>query len=221
MLRLISVVVLAAMVAACGGKSPRVDSGFLTQQYYDELSEIKTPSDHILYRYVSPSFQPSQYKRVIVEPVTAYPKPQPTEQVSRETLETLQLQLTMLLEDAVADVLALTREPGPGVLRIEMAITGINISDRPIEGYEYIPIALIAAGTQKAAGARSQRVKLFLEGRATDSITDEVLAVSVRELTGEDLEDAKAKLEVQRLNPGMEVAGKEWLAAFKSFFTDQ
>ena len=221
MIRSILVIIVLATCAACASKSPeRVNSGFLTQQYYDQLSEVKTPSDQILYRYVSPTFQPAKYKSAIVEPVTAFPKPEPTEQVSRETLDALQLQLTLLLEDSVSEVLTLTREAGVGVLRLELAVTGINISDKPIEGFEYIPIALIAVGTQKASGARDQRVKLFLEGRVTDSITDEVLAVSIRELTGEDLEDANAKLEAKQLNQGMEVAGKEWLAAFKSFFSN-
>ncbi len=77
------------------------------------------------------------------------------------------------------------------MLRLKFAVTGINISDKPIEDYEYIEVALIA---------------------------DEVLAVSIRELTGEDLEDANSKLEAKQLNQGMEAAAKDWAAAFTSIF---
>lgn len=218
MKHLIYSAIIAAMMTGCASQSiEKTNSGFLTQRYYDQLTQIESPSDQIVYRYVSPSFEPSRYERAIVEPVIAYPKPQATEQVSMETLETLQLQLTLLLEDSLSEVLTLTREPGPDVLRLELAVTGINISDRPLEGYEYIPIFLIAS---EASGGREQQVKLFLEGRVTDSNTDEVQAVSIRELTSEDLEDAKAKLEAKQLNQGMEAAGRDWLAAFKSFWSN-
>ena len=209
---------MSALISACASQSPGTNSGFLAQQHYDQLTQIETASEQILFRYVSPAFDPSKYKRVIVEPVIAYPKPRSTEQVSMSTIETLQVELTMLLEESVSEVLALTRSPGSGVLRLQLAVTGINISDRPIEGYEYIPIALIAVGTQKASGNRDQRVKLFLEGKVTDSTTDEVLAVSIRELTGEDLEDANSKLEAKQLNQGMEAAANDWAAAFKRIF---
>jgi hypothetical protein len=218
MSRLFFVTVITAVITACASSSPspeKTSSGFLTQRYYDQLTQVKTPSDQIVSRYVSPSFDPSRYKQAIVEPVIAYPKPQPTEQVSMETLETLELQLTMLLEDDLSEVLALTRTPGPDVLRLELAVTGINISDKPLKGYQYIPIALIAA----EARGREQQVKLFLEGRVTDSVTGEVQAVSTRELTGEDLKNAKSKLEAKQLNQGIEAAGKDWLATFKSFFS--
>ena len=215
--RLFVVTVITAMITACASSSPsleKTNSGFLTQRYYDQLAQIKTTDDQIVYRYVSPSFDASKYKKAIVEPVIAYPEPQPTEQVSKETLETLERELTRLLGDSLSEVLALTGTPGPDVLRLELAITGINISDKPLEGYQYIPIALIAT----EASGRAQQVQLFLEGRVTDSVTKEVQAVSTRELTGEDLKNAKSKLEAKQLNQGMEAAAKDWLATFKSLF---
>ena len=215
--RLFVVTVIAAVISACASSSPpleKTNSGFLAQQYYDQLTKVKTPGDQIVYRYVSPSFDPSKYKQAIVDPVIAYPKPQPTEQVSMETLESLERELTKLLKDSLSEVLTLTSTPGPDVLRLELAITGINISDAPLKGYQYIPIALVAT----EAGGREQQVKLYLEGRVTDSITKKVQAASTRELTGEDLKDAKSKLEAKQLNQGMEAAGKDWLATFKSLF---
>jgi hypothetical protein len=60
-----------------------------------------------------------------------------------------------------------------------------------------------AADVNKAAGGRDREVKLYLEGRVTDSVTDEVLMVGISELRGEDLENAKTKLEAKQLNHGM------------------
>ena len=180
--RLFVVTNITAVITACASSSPpleKTNSGFLSQQYYDQLTKVKTPDDQIAYRYVSPSFNPSKHKQAIVDPVIAYPKPQPTEQVSMETLETLERELTKLLKDSLSEVLTLTSTPGPDVLHLELAITGINISDEPLEGYQYIPIFLIAS---EASGGDEQQVKLFLEGRVTDSITKEVQIVSTRVL---------------------------------------
>ena len=215
--RLFVITVITAVITACASSSPpleKTSSGFLSQQNYDQLTKVKTPDDQTAYRYVSPSFDPSKYKQAIVDPVIAYPKPQPTEQVSMETLETLERELTRLLKDSLSEVLTLTSTPGPDVLRLELAVTGINISDEPLKGYQYIPIFLVAS----ESGGREQQVKLLLEGRVTDSVTKEVQAVSTRELSGEDLKNAKSKLEAKQLNQGMEAAAKDWLATFKSLF---
>lgn len=211
---------LLFLLSACAQQSvtPSHYSGFLTETYYEKLKTVHAPSDKIIYRYISPTFDPKKYHHALIEPVIAFPKPQPTEQVSLETLHTLQTKLTRLLEDEVNEVIPVTRTPGEGVFRIEVAITGVDISGKGLAIYEYIPTALVAAGVSTVTGIRDQEVKLFIEGKVTDSMTHEVLAAGIREIAGEELENAREKLQAQQLNEGLLGAGQDLASVMKKLF---
>ena len=127
--------------------------------------------------------------------------------------------MTKLISDSFSKVLPLAKSSGKGVIRVETAISGVDVSTKSMQAYEYIPIALIASGVTAAAGGRDQEVNLYLESRITDSQTKKVLAVAVRQIRGEDLENAKTKLEAKQLNKGLEDAGKDFVAALKSVFS--
>lgn len=193
-------------------------SGFLSQTHYDKLSRVESLSDQIVFRYIAPDFKPANYTHIIVDPVIAFPEPKATEQVSLEMLRDIQARLTRLLEDSMSQALKLSQSPGTGVLRLQVAITGVNISDKSLEVYEYIPIALLAAGATKAAGARDQQVRLFMEGRMVDSETGIVQAVGIREIKGDDLENVKEKLQAQQLNRGFKEAGEDIAAVIRKLF---
>ncbi|MCM2679594.1 DUF3313 domain-containing protein [Echinimonas agarilytica] len=211
----------AVVMAGCASTSspaPQKNSGFLTETYYDKLASVQAPEDQVVYRFIAPGFDKSAYHHAIITPVTVFPKPQPTEQISMEMMLTLQGKLTRLIEDAMASAIPITNTSAPGVLRVEMAITGISISNEDLAPYEYLPFALVAAGVNSAAGGRDQEVKLFLETKLTDSVSGDVLAVGVREISGEDLENVKEKLQAQHLNQGLEDAGKDMARAIKEMF---
>ena len=132
----------------------------------------------------------------------------------------LQAKLTTLLENGFSKVLPIARTPGEGVLRFQTAITGVNVSAKDLEPYEYIPFALIAAGVNTAAGGRDQEVKLFLEGRFVYSVTNEVHAVGIRRISVEDLENVKARLQADQLNEGLNTAANDMVKALKGVFSN-
>ena len=209
-----------AVISGCASTSaPSNFSGFNSQQYYEKLTEVPTPNDQALYRYIAPDFNPSDYHHFIVVPVTAYPKPKPTEQVSIEALENMQISLTLLVEETLAEILPLTQAPGPGVIRFEVVVTGVNISDKDLEPWEFIPTQLIAAGVSTAVGERDQSVKLFLESKVTDSASGEVLAATVSELSGEDLENVKSNLQAQNLGKSFTAASGLMSTTLKEIFS--
>lgn len=219
-MKCVGVCMCLLLLAGCASQSlsPKQFSGFLSQQHYSKLGRIAVPSDQTAYRYISPDFVPANYSSVMVEPVIAFPKPEPTSQVSIQTLLTLQSKLTRLLEDSMSQVLPLARSANPGVIRLQTAITGVNVSTKGLAIYEYIPIALIAASVNTAAGGRDQQVRLFIEMQAVDAVSNEVLAVGVREISGDDLENVKSKLEAQQLNKGLKAAGTDMVAAMQELF---
>jgi len=205
-----------------GCASPQIDtnqfSGFLSHNYYSQLKPVDIASEQASYRYLSADFKPADYSAVIIDPVIAFPKPEATEQVSLETVRTLQSKMTELLEESFAQVLPVTKTSAPGVLRVQTAISGVNLSNKALAVYQYIPIALVAATINTAAGGRDQEVKLYIEMQVVDAVSNVVLAAAVREISGNDLETAKSKLEANQLNEGLAVAGADMVASLKDIF---
>jgi hypothetical protein len=219
---MITAIVATLLLSSCTGQPEKPDktkfSGYLTEKYYEGLTRADTPSGQAAYRYIAPDFKASNYNRAMIDPVVIFPEPKPTEQVSEKTITTLQTKMTNLISNSFSRVLPLTKSSAKGVLRVQTAITGVDVSNKDLEGYEYIPIALIVSGVSYALGARDQEVNLYLETRITDSVTHKVLAVGVRQISGEDLENAKTRLEANQLNEGLKKAGEDFIMVLKNIF---
>lgn len=215
---LLSCISLLLVGCATQQMDPNQFSGFLSQTHYSKLKAVEVPSKQAAYRYLSPRFSSANYSSVMIDSVIAFPKPEPTEQVSLDTVRTLQSKMTALLEESFAQVLPVTKETKAGVIRVQTAISGVNLSNKALAVYQYIPIALVAATINTAAGGRDQEVKLYIEMQVVDAQSNEVLAVAVREISGEDLETAKDKLEADQLNEGLAVAGADMVDTLKSIF---
>jgi len=215
-------ILACASLLLIGCASSQIDtnqfSGFLSQNHYAQLQPVNIPSKQVSYRYMSADFNPADYSAVMVDPVIAFPRPEATEQVSLDTVSTLQSKMTVLLEKSFAQVLPVTKTTKPGVLRVQTAISGVNLSNKALAVYQYIPIALVAATVNTAIGGRDQEVKLYIEMQVVDAVSNEVLAAAVREISGSDLETAKSKLEANQLNEGLAVAGADMVTSLKEIF---
>ena len=71
-----------------------------------------------------------------------------------------------------------------------------------------------------ARGGRDQEVKLYLEGRLVDSATNRVMAIGIRQINGEDLENANAMLQAQQLNKGFKAAANDFVTTLKRLFSN-
>jgi hypothetical protein len=80
-----------------------------------------------------------------------------------------------------------TSQPGPDVLRMRMAITGVSTSAQGLKGYEYIPFAAIAAGVTSATGARDGEAYIIVETELLDSTTGERMVIDVYKQKGKKL----------------------------------
>jgi len=197
---------------------PDSNSGYMMQKYYDQMEMVSAPSGEKIYRYISPSFKAANYHHALVQPVITYPKAQSTEQVSQETIDTLIGKMTSMMENSIKTALPLATSVGKGVLKFETAITGVAIANVDLKAYQYIPIALLVQGAKNVAGGRDQQVQLHLETKVTDSVTGEVIAAAYREISGDDLENAKTELQANNLSKGLEMAGKDMAEALNAIF---
>ncbi len=181
----IGVAILAAVLAsglsvdaAAQGK----ESGFLK-----DYSQLKTEKDPLGFErriWASPKLTHEAYQKVLMEPISFYPAPQPSEKVSTGTLNDLRNYGDAAIRKALASVVPLADAPGPGVLRVRIAVTAVAVEDAKLKPYQLIPTALIITAAVEAAGEGRRDVKLAVESEITDSVNGEPLARVVRQAQG-------------------------------------
>lgn len=177
----------AFLIAGCASTNQPKESGFLKD--YSELHKEDAPGGGTRLVYVNPDFTPANYNAVLLDPVTYYPEPQPTENVSAATLTQLRTYIDSSLRQKMGQQVRLADQPGPGVARVRVAITAVGTESQALKAYQYIPIALVVTGAMAAVeGGRPQNASIAIESQVTDSVTGKLLYASVRGGTGEKIE---------------------------------
>lgn len=172
---------LAGLLAGCAETSQArsvQQSGFLGD--YSMLQEGK--SDQALLVYWNPKANWASYDKVMIDPVTVWrgADSQMTD-VSPEDEQRLATMLYTKVSDALSTDYKLVSTPGPGVLRIQAAITE---ADRPNVVMHTVSnivpqmmllsnVKKLATGTQAFAGTAS------VEAKMTDGATGQILAEGV------------------------------------------
>jgi hypothetical protein len=86
-------------------------------------------------------------------------------------------------------------------MRIKVAITAVDTSASGLKPWQIIPVALVIQGAAAATGNRRENSNLAVEAIATDSVTGEPLAMSVRDAHGATLPNSKAQLTLETVKP--------------------
>ncbi len=171
------------------------NSGFLgDDSVYARMDKVDIKGDSAGKRWIGPKLTPANYKAVLVEDVVLYPAPEPTEQVSAETLEQISQYLTQQMNKKVASRVTTTDTAGPGVLRMEAAVTGVMVKTEGMKAYEVLPVAAVFGAAQAATGTRDRDVKVFIEVKLSDSESGELVGAVLREAAGKPLDNKKDQL---------------------------
>ena len=185
------------------------DSGFLKD--YSQLQEGKDLLGNERRIWISPKFTRENYTTILMEPVSFYPAPQPSDQVPQSTLTDIRDYGDKAIRKTIASVLPMTDKPGPGVARVRIALTAVGV-DKSLKPYQLIPTALIFTAISRASGASELPVKLYVESDITDSVTGEQLAKAVRQAHGVEVKSGE-KLTLGMVQPRIdawaEATGKE------------
>ncbi|UVL22039.1 DUF3313 domain-containing protein [Pseudomonas donghuensis] len=198
-----STLLCSALVVLAGCASSRVDpsqySGFL--QDYSRLKPAESISGQPVMRWIDPQVKAARFTQVYIEPSQFYPKPQPTAAISPQTLGQITQYYNTALKRELGAELPLAQGPGPGVLVVRPAITAVSTKTEGLKPYEVIPIALVAAAVNTAAGGRDQEVDIATEAAFLDGGNNKVIAQVVRKGTGEALENNTSKLALENVKP--------------------
>jgi hypothetical protein len=140
---------------------------------YEGLEKTTDELGHEVLRWQSPDLIPGAYDLLMIDPIVFYPEPKPSPQVSEQVLMEIQEYSNAISLHEVNKVGPVTSQPGANVLRMRLAITGISTAAEGLKGFEYIPLAAIAAGVTSASGNRNRETFMVTETELVDSITGE------------------------------------------------
>jgi len=171
----------AALVAVPAANAVAQDSGYLKD--YSKLKVVKDSNGVERRVWISEKLTRENYKAVLLEPVTFYPKEQPSEQVSLGALNDIRAYIDAGVRKTVTSTLPTAPAAGPGVVRTRVALTAASVN-KDLKPYQLIPVAFIFTMAKRSAGDSEYPVKLYVEAEMTDSVTGEVLAQAVREAQG-------------------------------------
>ncbi|MGH1474241.1 DUF3313 domain-containing protein [Yersinia proxima] len=160
-------------------------SGFLGD--YSQLTKAKSATGHEILRWVSPKLSSNKYTSIIYTPIIYYPKAQPTDRVSLNTLNTILDYTNAQVKGALAQQLALSSQKSPHTLIFKGAITSVNAENEGVQFYEVLPVTAVIAGTMAATGHRTQQSELFFEAELIDSETGMPVLKVVRKGYGKNL----------------------------------
>ena len=192
MVKAAALVFCALSLVACGGGaglSQSQKSGFLTSAEYNRLQEIDTTTPGVkLYRYVSPDFDRSQVKGVMIDPVVLYQtalKQQGQKGLTDETIYQTRMIIDKELKERASKRFNVVTEPGPGIGRLSVALTGAVIEGDSFKPWNVVPISAVLFAAQKASGLDSKTPSLVVEAKMRDSVTGKVWGQGVYVMSGE------------------------------------
>ena len=188
--KMIGIAAAVALISACASEAPPPSefSGFLGT--YSNMTEIPAPDGQKAYHWVSPRLTPSNYDAVMIPSVQFYPREESTPQLSQNTLDAIATYATKSFIRAAQEKVRVVTNPGPGVVKVSTAITGVKTSEKGLAVYQYVPIAFVVTMAKRGVAGAPEQAKIVTEILATDSVTGEVLGRGLRIGTGKVLAEA-------------------------------
>ena len=207
--KILSILLLLMALPVMSDEDEVPRSGFLPDEIYDRLEKIEIDKDKTARRWIGPELNFANFQKVLVDEAILYPEPEPGPQVSAETLKAISEYTTKVLRDKIGNVLELAWEPGPGVLRMRTAITGVSVQTEGVKAYEVLPFTAVFGLAKAVTGTRNRDVFVFFEGRFEDSLSGELVGAVQRAIQGKDLEGKKDNLTLGDMKNSLDSATEE------------
>ena len=181
--------VAAITLAACSNApklatQPMPRSGFLPD--YNLLVPMATnDKDTRVWRYRISGVNPGSYSAVILDPI--YLNQNATKSVSNDDINKAKAALQSSMVEAVnaRGNIKIVSQPGPGVARISVGITGAESSTDSLQPWNFTPIGLAMNAAAYAGGVNSKTPALLVESKITDSQSKQLLGEGLITVQGE------------------------------------
>jgi hypothetical protein len=140
----------ALSATSCASIQKPKHTGFLGE-YYKNLQP--GPKEGVKFRWMKPGADFSKYKKIMIDNVVFYFAPDSEDKgIEPEVMKELADTFNQELLDAITDKSTIVTEPGPGVIRLKVALTGIKQSRPVLSGVSsVVPVGLAATVVKKGA----------------------------------------------------------------------
>ncbi len=199
-LNLLAASISAAILLAACSNAPKLAtqsmprSGFLPD--YNLLIPISTSvPDARIWRYRISGVNPGSYTAVILDPI--YLNQNATKDVSADSIATAKATLQASMVEAVSSRgnIKIVTQPGPGVARVSVGITGAESSADSLQPWNFTPIGLAMNAAAYAGGVNSKTPALLIESKITDSQSKKLLGEGLVTVQGESFRTASGSVD--------------------------
>lgn len=167
-------------------KSDKPDSGFFTD--ISLLQPINSPEGSKAFRYTSTKFDPSNYQAVMIDSVLIN-QAGVSDKVTADTMEKTRATLEDGIKQKIGKVIALTDKAGPGILKVNVAISGADVAGEGFKPRNILPVSAVLKLASKAAGKDKKTAMLLIESKVSDSVTGELLKATMLTISSDSFRD--------------------------------
>jgi hypothetical protein len=160
---------VASGIAVAGDEVP--NSGFIAPAVASKMTKVKIDDKHSAMRWISTDMTGNKYKAIMIDRVIFYPAPDPSAQVSSSVLEQIADYLTKSLRRQIGAHMKVVDKAGPGVLRMQPAMTAVVVKKKGLSAMDILPVHLAFTAATAATGNMNEIVTTMIEVRITDSIS--------------------------------------------------
>jgi len=190
-----SLVMIVGQAQAAEKLSEKVkpQSGFIPD--YSLLQKVDGPKGSQIYRYRKTGVAPENFNAVLIDPVVlnqASPEGQLTADVLTQTRTALDQHIR---ESVAARGMKIVTEPGPGVLRVSVAISGAELETEGFKPRNILPISAVMKLASKATGMESKTPTLLVESKLVDTQTQDLVGAGMITIAGESFRSEAGTVE--------------------------
>ena len=190
---------VVAILAACSNTTklasePMPKSGFLPN--YSLLQPVATSqSDVRIWKYRIAGVSPSAYTAVILDPI--YLNQNATQKITSDSINQAKVSLQASMLEAVQGRgnIKIVTQPGPGVARISVGITGAESSNDYLKPWNFTPIGLATNAAAFAGGVNSKTPAMVVESKIVDSQSKVLLGEGLVTIQGESFRTGSGSVE--------------------------
>jgi hypothetical protein len=173
-------------------------SGFIAD--YNLLTPVKGPDGAKIYRYTKLDFDPLAYDSVIIDPVIINQGVADDKITPKVVTHTAQALEASMRDRIGASKLKIVREPGPGVLRVSVSISGAELDTEGFKPRNILPISAAIKLVSLAAGKDEKKPVLLVESKIIDSKSEVLMRAGMITIGGESFRNqANTSQEFQAL----------------------
>jgi hypothetical protein len=192
-------IAVVAILAACSNTTklasePMPKSGFLPN--YSLLQPVATSqSDVRIWKYRIAGVSPSAYTAVILDPI--YLNQNATQKITSDSINQAKVSLQASMLEAVQGRgnIKIVTQPGPGVARISVGITGAESSNDYLKPWNFTPIGLATNAAAFAGGVNSKTPAMVVESKIVDSQSKVLLGEGLVTIQGESFRTGSGSVE--------------------------